>query len=133
MANKTPPKASQIRNAKAVLHAVGFGVRQSNEMAALVLLALLDLKPRQAWAEATAPLRGITPIIGFISDHYGTFRPTRAAQKPSPLMRLASRCDMLEESISDLGPRLGKVDGGGANAIAAHVVADGKVGLNCRV
>jgi BsuBI/PstI restriction endonuclease domain/BsuBI/PstI restriction endonuclease HTH domain len=37
----------------------------------LVLLALLDLKPGQAWPEATAPLRGITPIIGFISDHYG--------------------------------------------------------------
>ena len=40
---------------------------------------------------------------------------------------------MLEESISDLGPRLGKVYGGGANAIAAHVVTDRKVGLNCRV
>jgi hypothetical protein len=40
-------------------------------MAALVLLALLDLKPGQMWTEASAPLRGITPIIGFISEHYG--------------------------------------------------------------
>jgi hypothetical protein len=71
MPKKTSAKASQIRNAQAVLHAVGFGVRQSNEMAALVLLALLDLKPGQVWSEATAPLRGITPIIGFISDRYG--------------------------------------------------------------
>src|SRR5437879_13638444 len=71
MAKKTSAKASQIRNAQAVLHAVGFGVRQSNEMAALVLLALLDLKPGQGWSEAAAPLRGITPIIGFISKHYG--------------------------------------------------------------
>ena len=71
MAKKIANKASQIRNAQAVLHAVGFGVRQSNEMAALVLLALLDLKPGQSWLEATAPLRGITPIIGFISDFYG--------------------------------------------------------------
>lgn len=70
MAKKTSAKAAQIRNAQAVLHAVGFGVRQSNEMAALVLLALLDLKPGQAWSEAAAPLRGITPIIGFISDRY---------------------------------------------------------------
>jgi hypothetical protein len=71
MPKKISNKASQIRNAQAVLHAVGFGVRQSNEMAALVLLALLDVKPGQSWSEATAPLRGITPIIGFISDHYG--------------------------------------------------------------
>lgn len=71
MAKKISSKASQIHNAQAVLHALGFGVRQSNEMAALVLLALLDLKPGQRWSEVTAPLRGITPIIGFISDHYG--------------------------------------------------------------
>lgn len=70
MTKKPSAKASQILNAQAVLHAVGFGVRQSNEMAALVLLALLDLKPRQIWSEATAPLRGITPIIGFISNCY---------------------------------------------------------------
>lgn len=71
MAKKTSSKASQIRNAQAVLHGLGFGVRQSNEMAALVLLALLDLKPGKPWSDATAPLRGITPIIGFISENYG--------------------------------------------------------------
>ncbi len=37
----------------------------------MVLLALADLKPRQLWSEASAPLRGITPIIAFISRHYG--------------------------------------------------------------
>ncbi len=70
MAKKNSAKAAQIRNAQAVLHAAGFGVRQSNEMAALVLLALVDLKPGQTWLEAAAPLRGITPIISFISDYY---------------------------------------------------------------
>lgn len=70
MAKKTPSKASQIRNAQAILHGLGFGARQSNEMAALVLLALLDLKPGQAWTKAAAPLRGITPIIAFIAEHY---------------------------------------------------------------
>lgn len=70
-ARNIPGKASQIRNAQAVLHSLGFGVRQSNEMAALVLLALADLKPKQPWREASAPLRGITPIIEFIADHYG--------------------------------------------------------------
>lgn len=67
-----PGKAAQIRNAQAVLHSLGFGARQSNEMAALVLLALADLKPRQPWHQAAAPLRGVTPIIEFIARHYGT-------------------------------------------------------------
>ncbi len=71
MAKKISDKASQIRNAQAALHAIGFGIRQSNEMAALVLLALLDLKPGRSWSEAMAPLRGIRPIIGFIADCYG--------------------------------------------------------------
>ena len=66
-----PGKAAKIRNAQAVLHSLGFNVRQSNELAALVLLALADLKPRQPWMEAAAPLRGITPIITFIAQHYG--------------------------------------------------------------
>jgi hypothetical protein len=64
-------KAAQIRNAQAILHSLGFGVRQSNELAALVLLALVNLKPKQPWLEAEDPLRGITPIIAFISQHYG--------------------------------------------------------------
>jgi hypothetical protein len=64
-------KAAQIRNAQAVLHSLGFGVRQTNELAALVLLALVNLKPKQPWLEAEAPLCGITPIIAFISKHYG--------------------------------------------------------------
>lgn len=41
-------------------------------MAALVLLTLANLKPRQPWAGASAPLLGITPIIAFIAQHYGT-------------------------------------------------------------
>jgi len=70
-AKSIPGKAAQIRNAQAVLHSLGFGIRQSNEMAALVLLALANLKPKQPWLEAIAPLRGITPIIEFIAAHYG--------------------------------------------------------------
>lgn len=70
MRKQTSSKASQIRNAQAALHSLGFSVRQSNAMSALVLLALLDLRPGQAWSEAKGPLRGITPIIGFISDFY---------------------------------------------------------------
>ena len=52
------------------LAALGFGPRQSNEVAGYTLLALLDLKPDSPWEKATNPLRGITPIIDFVADHY---------------------------------------------------------------
>jgi hypothetical protein len=48
-----------------------FGPRQKNETAAYSLLALLDLRPEISWAEAQAPLRGITPIIDFVAEAYG--------------------------------------------------------------
>lgn len=53
------------------LTALRFGPKQRNETAAYTLLALLDLQPDAAWAEAQAPLRGITPIIDFIATAYG--------------------------------------------------------------
>jgi hypothetical protein len=53
------------------LTALQFGPKQRNETAAYTLLALLDLQPSSEWAEAQAPLRGITPIIDFIASAYG--------------------------------------------------------------
>lgn len=70
MANKISSKTVQMRNARAVLHGLGFADRQANDTASLAFLALLDLKPGQGWSEAAAPLRGITPIIGFIAKFY---------------------------------------------------------------
>ena len=66
-----PGKAAKIAAAQTVLRALGFGERQSNELAALVLLTLAGLPPRRPWAEASAPLLGITPIIESIATHYG--------------------------------------------------------------
>ncbi len=54
-----------------ILAALQFGPKQRNEIAAYSLLALLDLRPESSWAEAQAPLRGITPIIDFIASAYG--------------------------------------------------------------
>lgn len=64
-------REGKLRNAIEILKALDFGARQSNEIAAYTLLALLDLKPSQRWAEAAAPLRGITPIIDFVAEAYG--------------------------------------------------------------
>src|SRR5207245_1724720 len=43
----------------------------TNERAALTLLALLGLRPKQAWADATSELCGVTPIMEFAATHYG--------------------------------------------------------------
>ena len=67
-----PVKAQQkIQEALEVLKAVGLPRGQHNERSALTLLALLDLKPENDWADAAAPLMGITPIMYFCRDHYG--------------------------------------------------------------
>ena len=62
---------AKLRDAMEVLRALGFAMRQSNEVAGYTLLALLDLKPAQPWTEAAEPLRGITPIIDFVAEAYG--------------------------------------------------------------
>jgi len=70
-AKPIPGKAAKITAAQTILRALGFVERQSNELASLVLLALAGLPPRRPWAEASAPLLGVTPIIESIATHYG--------------------------------------------------------------
>jgi hypothetical protein len=66
-----PTAAKQkLREATEILAALGFTGKQTNTTAGYVLLALLDLKPDAAWANASAPLCGITPIIAFVSKTY---------------------------------------------------------------
>lgn len=55
----------------AILRDLGLPRAQQNERSALALLALLDLKADAPWSDATSPLRGITPMMGFFSEHYG--------------------------------------------------------------
>lgn len=68
---KAAARKTRLAEAIAALTALGFGPKQRNETAAYTLLALLDLQPEAAWADARAPLRGITPIIDFIATAYG--------------------------------------------------------------
>ena len=70
-ADKDDPRSRKLNEAMSILRALGFGPRQSNEIAGYTLLALLDLKPTQEWKEAGNPLRGITPIITFVAEAYG--------------------------------------------------------------
>jgi len=68
---KATVRKRRLAEAVEILHALKFGPRQTNETAAFSLLALLDLHPDAPWSSAQAPLRGITPIIDFISEAYG--------------------------------------------------------------
>lgn len=65
-----PRGARKLKEAISILCAIGFGPKQSNEIAGYVLLAMLDLGPDDLWANAQSPLRGITPIIDFVAEKY---------------------------------------------------------------
>ena len=65
-----PRGARKLKEAMAILRAMGLGSKQSNEAAGYVLLALLDLGPYDPWENAQAPLRGITPIIDSVANKY---------------------------------------------------------------
>lgn len=60
----------KLKEAITILKALGFAPKQCNDTAGYTLLALLDIKPQQSWQEASTPLRGITPIIQFISVEF---------------------------------------------------------------
>ena len=60
-----------IADALQLLAELGLPGAQQNERSALTLLALLDLRPDREWRHATAPLRGITPIMDWMRAHYG--------------------------------------------------------------
>jgi hypothetical protein len=65
-------KEKQLAAAKQVLISLGLPRAQQNDRSAVCLLALLDLRPGKKWATASAPLLGITPIMDWARDNYGT-------------------------------------------------------------
>lgn len=60
-----------IAAALKVLEALGLPKAQQNERSALCLLAILNLVPDKGWDDASNPLVGITPIMGWLRAHYG--------------------------------------------------------------
>lgn len=65
-----PSKAERIVEARRLLLELGLPKAQQNDRTALCLLALLKLSPDKGWEKCTAPLIGITPIMGWIDKHY---------------------------------------------------------------
>lgn len=73
MAKKIDRKKAEqkIKEALEILKMLGFPRQQQNERSALTLLSLLNLKPDDAWENASGPLISITPMIEFFAVHYG--------------------------------------------------------------
>lgn len=61
----------RIDEALSLLKDVGLPKAQQGERSALTLLALLDLQPQTAWANASAPLLGIASMMTFMKEQYG--------------------------------------------------------------
>lgn len=59
-----------IKAAKQIIISLGLPRAQQNDRSALCLLALLNLTPGKAWANAENPLIGITPIMDWVREHY---------------------------------------------------------------
>jgi len=64
-------KNDNIEAAHQIIISLGLLRAQQNERSALSLLALLNLTPGKAWAQAENPLVGITPIMDWAREHYG--------------------------------------------------------------
>lgn len=60
----------RVSEASEILKALGLPKEQTNERAALTLLALLKLEPEKSWSKAAAPLMGVTPIMEFAAAQY---------------------------------------------------------------
>jgi adenine-specific DNA-methyltransferase len=61
----------KIKQALEILELLGLPRAQRNERSALTLLALLNLRPDQAWSKAQAHMIGITPVMTFADKRYG--------------------------------------------------------------
>jgi adenine-specific DNA-methyltransferase len=61
----------KISEARDVLRQLDFPWSQRNERSALTLLALLGLRPEDAWSDASDPLLGITQMMDWFAAHYG--------------------------------------------------------------
>lgn len=70
MSDVEEAKYERIEDARIVLETLGMDAERSNERSALVLLALLNLKPHDKWHQATNPMLGTRAIMDFIRDEY---------------------------------------------------------------
>lgn len=61
----------KLTEAQDVLRQLGLPKAQTNERSALTLLALINLTPDKNWTAIERPMLGITPMMEFMTEHYG--------------------------------------------------------------
>ena len=64
-------REARIAETQRVLADLNFDQERCNRRSALVLLALLDLKPTAQWRQASAPLLRVVAIMDWLAEHYG--------------------------------------------------------------
>ena len=62
--------AKRVTEALGILKELSVPREQQNERSALALLALLGMTPRKRWADAEAPLLGITEMMDYFRKHF---------------------------------------------------------------
>ena len=62
---------SIVHSTRELLELFNFDKERTNERSALVLLALLQLKPTDSWSDATSPMLGTRAIMDWIASEYG--------------------------------------------------------------
>ena len=62
----------KLEEALAIVKALGLPRAQHNERSALCFLALCNMTSEKKWSQAEAPYIGITPIMDWAKNHYGT-------------------------------------------------------------
>jgi adenine-specific DNA-methyltransferase len=63
--------AKRVSEALNILQALKVPREQQNERSALTLLALLGMTPPKRWADAEAPMLGITEMMNYFQKHFG--------------------------------------------------------------
>lgn len=64
-------RAKMISDALRILQALNVPREQQNERSALTLLTLLGMAPGRRWADAQAPMLGITEMMNHFRKHFG--------------------------------------------------------------
>lgn len=71
VSGKRATQANRASEALSILRVLNVPREQQNERSALTLLALLGMTPQKPWAEAAAPLLGITEMMNYFEKHFG--------------------------------------------------------------
>ncbi len=93
-------KNQRLKEARIILVELGLPPQQQNDRTALCLLCLLNVTPEQKFSEAQASLRGITPIMDWVREHYNK----KYAPNSRETIRRFSMHQLMQAGICLLNP-----------------------------